>query len=214
MAHQVTRPPEPSEPPKPGAVAIRQAFAYELKRVRRAAGEPSFGVLVERSRIADRSGKGARLSNGTLSRVLNGSVEASWPFTEAFLDALGMDPHTIQAVWLPRWIAMRDALDPLGEPLGGPPHGTTAPSLPNPASAAPVNGAPVPTPAHAAQVGCPACGLLVADAEQHLKWHREWQHVPAATAPDEHPDAAGESTVLRLLPGGTPTDRGPLRDVL
>jgi hypothetical protein len=85
------------------ATALR-LFALDLRRVRRAAGEPPYATLVQRMN--------GQFSKATISRVLNGG-RPSWRFTHCFLRACGVSDSAIIETWRPKWTALQNSLRPL-----------------------------------------------------------------------------------------------------
>lgn len=199
---------DPPQPTPHSAVGdeARYRFALLLKKARRQAGEPSLRTLVSRSRWHDSH---QPLSAGQISRVLNEHADASWPFTTAFLDAVGVAPSEITEVWLPRWIAMRDSLHPLEGPHSDPPEAS-----PWPQDELEREPQPQPQPGPAADAtaaGCPECGLHVADPALHHAWHRQWTRIPTKAGQDPLVTipATSDTGVLRLVPGTDPDTAAP-----
>lgn len=140
------------------AAAALQAFAWDLRRVHRRAGEPSYTTMIKANK---------NLSAPTLSRLLSGKHNPNWNVVEGFLNACGVSTEE-HAEWLRRWGHLRDALAPI-------PGGKSA-----------VGDA---TDSSRANIGCPQCGLVIADAALHERWHTQW--VPISEA--------GQRLRLRLV---------------
>jgi hypothetical protein len=136
------------------AEAALQQYAWGLKRVHRQAGEPSYKTMMKSSK---------NLSAATLSRLLSGKHNPSWPVVEGFLTACGVSQEE-RSAWLKRWGMLRDIVAPIGEHQTGNqvPDGFVRPP---------------------ADAGCPRCGLMVANPVLHEEWHTQW--VPATDSTDE-----------------------------
>ncbi|SDD44298.1 helix-turn-helix domain-containing protein [Actinokineospora iranica] len=122
-------------------------FAYQLRRARRDAGDLPLRQLVRRM--------GHSTSFSTLHRAFEGKTLPSWAVAEALLvQGCRLSEDTVRGEWLPRWVAVKDLIDPLEPPAGG----RADASVVAPPSA------------------CPDCGLLVADPDTHREFHAK--HIP------------------------------------
>jgi hypothetical protein len=99
--------------------AAVEEFATYLRREHRNHGEPSLRVMAARMNDP-RAYYRCRSSPSTLHRSFQGHRLPAWTLVQALLgDALGVPHDTIQAAWLPRWIAVRDLEEPIHLPADG-----------------------------------------------------------------------------------------------
>lgn len=85
----------PERPLDPMAGPV-QAFACELRALRRRAGSPNYLVMAEAT--------GA--SKTALTQAAGGDHLATWETVAAYVRACGADP----ALWRPRWEQVREAV--------------------------------------------------------------------------------------------------------
>ncbi len=101
-----------SEPSPEAARAIRE-FAVRLRRARRGVGEPSLRKMASlmgglKSRYK------CQPSASRLHRAFEGERLPAWEVVQSLLaNVMNMSDDTIQGEWLPRWVQVRDMVDPI-----------------------------------------------------------------------------------------------------
>jgi hypothetical protein len=131
-------------------------LALDLQLEHRNVGEPSYRKI---ARQLDH-----RVSAATICRAFQGERLPSWEVVEAILTVFNIPASEIDGIWRPRWVRIKNAIDPI--PVTNDDMPTNIVEITQPP----------------AGVECTICGSWVTNMDLHTAWHDTYIPQPR-TAP-------------------------------
>lgn len=154
--------PSPVEATAPD-IDLTAEFADQLRRIRRWAGDPSYGEI----------GTAIGYSTATISRAFAGKTLPRWSLVELLLEHFRVPNEQIENEWRRHWLRAREQVDPIGlTDLNIPDPAPTRPPEQDTQNAATDNTA-VSSPDAPNGQTCEICGAWVTDQIRHRTWHQD-----------------------------------------